>query len=74
MFKFFSSPSSSPTHTSHLSASTPPLQTDIHSHLLPGIDDGVQTWEEALQIVKGFVAMGYTKLIITPHIMSGFYP
>ncbi|HAI76773.1 MAG TPA: capsular biosynthesis protein, partial [Microscillaceae bacterium] len=36
--------------------------------------DGVQTWEEALQIVKGFVAMGYTKLIITPHIMAGFYP
>jgi len=47
--------------------------TDIHSHLLPGIDDGVQSIEESLEIIKGFKNLGFTKLITTPHIMFDFY-
>lgn len=51
-----------------------PLQADIHSHLLPGLDDGVQNIEEALQLLRGFSQLGYKHLIITPHILSDFYP
>jgi protein-tyrosine phosphatase len=47
--------------------------TDIHSHLLPGLDDGVQTFEEAEAIILRFQKLGYTRLITTPHIMSDFY-
>jgi len=50
-----------------------PLQTDIHSHLLAGIDDGVKSLEEAEKIIFEFQEAGYTKLITTPHIMSDRY-
>ncbi|MBL7857230.1 MAG: capsular biosynthesis protein [Cyclobacteriaceae bacterium] len=56
---------------------TPPdstLQVDIHSHLLPALDDGVKTLEEALEIILQFHSLGYRKLITTPHIMSDVYP
>jgi protein-tyrosine phosphatase len=47
--------------------------TDLHSHLLPGLDDGVQSFEEMEEIVLRFQKLGYTKLITTPHVMSDFY-
>jgi protein-tyrosine phosphatase len=47
--------------------------TDLHSHLLPGIDDGVQSLEESIEVIKGFKNLGYKKLITTPHIMHDFY-
>lgn len=49
------------------------LKTDVHSHLLFGIDDGVKTIEEALSVVRGLVGLGYSKIITTPHIMGDFY-
>jgi len=49
------------------------LQTDIHSHLLPGLDDGVQTYEDAEDIITRFQQLGYRKLITTPHVMSDAY-
>lgn len=49
------------------------VSTDIHSHLLPGIDDGVNSFDEAIDIIRGFEDLGYKKLITTPHIMSDFY-
>ncbi len=51
----------------------PAFATDLHSHLLPGIDDGVQTMEEALEVIKGFKNLGYQRLITTPHIMHDYY-
>jgi len=51
-----------------------PIKVDIHSHLLPGIDDGVKTIKEAVEIIKRFKILGYSKLITTPHIMSDSYP
>ncbi len=51
-----------------------PLTTDIHSHLIPGVDDGVRTTEESLQIIGGFRALGYRRLITTPHISESYYP
>lgn len=47
--------------------------TDLHSHLLPGIDDGVQSIEESLDVIRGFVNLGYKKLVTTPHVMHDFY-
>jgi tyrosine-protein phosphatase YwqE len=46
---------------------------DLHSHLLPGIDDGVDSMEAAIEVIKGFHNLGYRKLITTPHIMHDFY-
>jgi tyrosine-protein phosphatase YwqE len=49
------------------------LSTDIHSHLIPGIDDGVQSMEESLEMLKGLYDLGFRKVVTTPHIMSDFY-
>jgi protein-tyrosine phosphatase len=46
---------------------------DIHSHLLPGLDDGVQSFEQAEEIILRFQKLGYKKLITTPHVMSDFF-
>ena len=51
-----------------------PLKIDLHSHLLPGIDDGSQSMEESIKIIRRFKELGYTKLITTPHIMPHAYP
>jgi protein-tyrosine phosphatase len=50
-----------------------PLRVDIHSHLLPALDDGVATFEEAERIILQFINLGYKKLITTPHVMSDQY-
>ncbi|MCB0494750.1 MAG: capsular biosynthesis protein [Cyclobacteriaceae bacterium] len=50
-----------------------PCTTDIHSHLLPGIDDGVKTIEESLEVIRFLNDLGFKKLITTPHIMSDYY-
>lgn len=46
---------------------------DMHSHLIPGIDDGAQTLEESLELIRQFHNWGYRKIVTTPHIMSDFY-
>lgn len=51
----------------------PGLKVDMHSHLLPGIDDGVEDLEQALQTIKELVNLGYETLITTPHVMGGVY-
>lgn len=48
--------------------------TDLHSHLIPGIDDGVQTLDESIDLISSMRELGFTKLITTPHIMSHRYP
>jgi len=47
---------------------------DIHSHLIPGIDDGSKSMEESIALVKTLHALGFEKLITTPHIMSHRFP
>lgn len=44
--------------------------TDVHSHLLPGVDDGVSSLEEALQILKYLQEAGVSRMYLTPHIMA----
>jgi len=51
-----------------------PIKIDLHSHLLPGIDDGVRSIEESIRLIKEFKNLGFTKLITTPHIISDSYP
>jgi len=46
---------------------------DIHSHLIPGIDDGSKTIEDTIILAKGLQELGYKKIITTPHIMSDYY-
>lgn len=49
------------------------LGTDMHSHLLPGLDDGAETVEQSLELLRALRDFGYRKLIMTPHIMGDFY-
>lgn len=49
------------------------LKHDMHSHLLPGLDDGVQDLETALAFIRQLSALGYEHLTTTPHIMCGVY-
>lgn len=44
--------------------------TDWHSHILPGVDDGVQTTEEALKILRLYEELGIETVWLTPHIME----
>jgi protein-tyrosine phosphatase len=50
------------------------LGTDMHSHLVPGIDDGVPDMEASLAMIRGFAELGYRKLITTPHVLGEVYP
>ena len=49
------------------------VATDMHSHLLPGIDDGSQNMETTVQLIKVMMEKGFTKFITTPHIMWEMY-
>ena len=44
--------------------------TDWHSHILPGVDDGVQTIEEALEILRLYEELGVKSVWLTPHVME----
>ena len=50
-----------------------PLEVEFHSHLIPGVDDGVETIEQSLEILENFHKLGMRKVITTPHIMSDYY-
>ena len=47
---------------------------DVHSHLLPGIDDGAKSMEDSIAMIRTMIDMGYQKLVITPHVMAHRYP
>jgi tyrosine-protein phosphatase YwqE len=47
--------------------------TDIHSHLIPGIDDGSPDMETSVMLVKKFVDLGFHKIVTTPHVMCDYY-
>jgi protein-tyrosine phosphatase len=49
------------------------IGTDIHSHLIPGIDDGVQTMEESIHLLAALSDLGIKKVVTTPHIMSDYF-
>mgnify|MGYP000424558501 CR=1 FL=1 len=39
---------------------------DLHSHLIPGIDDGVQTMAESIEIISHMKELGFKKIITAP--------
>jgi protein-tyrosine phosphatase len=49
------------------------LGTDMHSHLLPGIDDGSPDVITSIQLIEGLMALGYRKFIATPHVLWDLY-
>ena len=49
------------------------FKTDIHSHLIPGIDDGSKDLNDSLNMLKKFESLGFQKVITTPHVMCDFY-
>lgn len=67
-------PSDSPDFSNNASAYLEKLGTDLHVHVLPGIDDGSPTMAESLAIVEAHYKAGYRKIIATPHIRSDFFP
>lgn len=47
--------------------------TDIHSHLLPGIDDGATDIKDTVKLIKSLEGYGFSKFITTPHILTGVW-
>lgn len=49
------------------------LGVDMHSHFIPGIDDGSKTMKDSVEMLTTMAELGYRKVITTPHIMGDFY-
>ena len=49
------------------------LKVDMHSHLIPGIDDGSRSMDETIAMLSKFKSLGIQKVITTPHIMSDYF-
>lgn len=49
------------------------LEVDMHSHVLPALDDGADNLEASLALLRELKTLGYRKLVATPHIMGDFY-
>ena len=54
-----------------LSAAT--VRYDIHSHILPGVDDGSRTFDEACECIDLLIAHGYAGAVVTPHINRSMF-
>ena len=50
-----------------------PINMDIHSHILPGIDDGSTDINTSLRLIQGLYDLGIDKSIATPHIIGDMY-
>ncbi|MET3112933.1 protein-tyrosine phosphatase [Pedobacter sp. CG_S7] len=50
------------------------IGVDMHSHLIPGVDDGAQDVEESIELINGLRELGYTHLFTTPHTLEDFHP
>lgn len=46
--------------------------TDWHSHILPGVDDGIKTMEDSLAVLEEYERLGFKKVWLTPHIMEEY--
>lgn len=64
MFNFFSKP---------LPAATLCFSTDIHCHVIPGIDDGAQSAESAADLIENMQRWGIGRIIASPHVTQGIF-
>ncbi len=49
------------------------MGADMHSHLIPGIDDGSTDMETTINMLKSFSALGFKKIITSPHVVTDGY-
>jgi protein-tyrosine phosphatase len=49
------------------------MAVDIHSHLIPGIDDGAKTMDDSVFLLRQMEAFGFKKVITSPHVMADGY-
>lgn len=47
---------------------------DMHSHLIPGVDDGAKDVQDSIQIISGLKELGFHHLITTPHTLQDIHP
>ncbi|MCU0403077.1 MAG: histidinol phosphatase [Chitinophagaceae bacterium] len=50
------------------------IGTDIHNHLLPGIDDGSPDIENSMELYEGLHELGFSDFVFTPHILTDIHP
>lgn len=50
------------------------IGVDMHSHLLPGLDDGLEKMEDTIRFIGELQELGYEKLICTPHTLAEVHP
>jgi tyrosine-protein phosphatase YwqE len=50
------------------------LYCDLHSHLIPGIDDGSPNLDTSIRLIRGLMGLGYKKIITTPHVNADIFP
>lgn len=67
MFTFFKSKKGKQVDMSQIS-------TDMHSHILPGIDDGAQNVEDSLRLIRGLKSFGFKDFMFSPHVLGDYYP
>ncbi len=72
MFGLFKKKKEQHTHNAMIDFSA--LGVDMHSHLLPGIDDGSPDAATSVGYIKKMMELGYRKFITTPHIYPDLYP
>src|SRR4051812_4906466 len=68
MFSFFRNKKSPAEEAAYF-----PIKTDMHSHILPGIDDGAPDIETSISLIKVLMSLGVTSSIATPHIIGDMY-
>lgn len=47
---------------------------DMHSHLVPGVDDGAKDTEDSLKLITGLKELGFSQLYTTPHTLQDIHP
>ncbi|RYE27062.1 MAG: histidinol phosphatase [Sphingobacteriales bacterium] len=50
------------------------INVDMHSHLIPGVDDGAKDVADSIQLIRGLKELGFTKLYTTPHTLQDIHP
>lgn len=50
------------------------LKTDIHCHILPGVDDGSRNLKNSIAMLQALSDKGVGRIVLTPHVSSGLYP
>lgn len=50
------------------------IGTDMHSHLVPGVDDGAKDVQDSIQLITGLKELGFSHLITTPHTLQDIHP